>query len=318
MDITPYAACLAALVISAAGPAHTQPYPSKPIRLVASEPGGNVDFVARQIAPRLSTSFGQQIIVENRPSGIIPGEIVAKAVPDGYTLLIESSTFWVGPLLQKTPYDPAADFILITLPTAAPFFLYVHPSVPAATLRELIALAKARPGVLNYGSAGSGASNHLAAELFKSMAGVDIVRVPYKGAGPAGIGLVANQVQLMFGSAPFGMTQVKSGRLRVLAVASAKPSALAPEIPTMVAAGLPGYEATFMSGLWAPARTPGALIHRLNAEVLRALNGTDVKDKLLNAGVEPLGTTPEQSIAIMTADIAKWAKVIKDAGIRND
>ena len=318
MDLTPYAACLAALVISAAGPAHAQPYPSKPIRLVASEPGGNVDFVARQIAPRLSTSFGQQIIVENRPSGIIPGEIVAKAVPDGYTLLIESSTFWVGPLLQKTPYDPAADFILITLPTAAPFFLYVHPSVPAATLRELIALAKARPGVLNYGSAGSGASNHLATELFKSMAGVDIVRVPYKGAGPAGIGLVANQVQLMFGSAPFGMTQVKSGRLRVLAVASAKPSALAPEIPTMVAAGLPGYEATFMSGLWAPARTPGALIQRLNAEVVRALNGTDVKDKLLNAGVEPLGTTPEQSIAIMTADIAKWAKVIKDAGIRND
>ena len=318
MDLTPYAACLAALVISAAGPAHAQPYPSKPIRLVASEPGGNVDFVARQIAPRLSTSFGQQIIVENRPSGIIPVEIVAKAVPDGYTLLIESSTFWVGPLLQKTPYDPAADFILITLPTAAPFFLYVHPSVPAATLRELIALAKARPGVLNYGSAGSGASNHLATELFKSMAGVDIVRVPYKGAGPAGIGLVANQVQLMFGSAPFGMTQVKSGRLRVLAVASAKPSALAPEIPTMVAAGLPGYEATFMSGLWAPARTPGALIQRLNAEVVRALNGTDVKDKLLNAGVEPLGTTPEQSIAIMTADIAKWAKVIKDAGIRND
>jgi tripartite-type tricarboxylate transporter receptor subunit TctC len=290
-------------------------YPVKPIRFVSSEPGGNIDFVARVLGQGLTSSMGQQVIIENRPSGIIAGQTVASATPDGYTLLIESSSFWVGPLLQKTPYDPVKDFSPITLPSNAPFFLFLHPSVPANSVKELIALAKAKPGELNYGSAGAGSSNHLATELFKMMAGVNIVRVPYKGAGPAAIGLVANQVQLMFGSGPLGMSQVKAGRLKLLAVASAGPSALAPGVPTVAASGLPGYEAGSLSGLWVPAKTPKAVIDRLNREVVRVLVSADGKAKLLSSGVEAVGGSPGASAAVIRADMDKWDKVIRATGL---
>ena len=295
----------------ATGPA----YPNKPIRILASEPGAQVDLVARQIAPHRSASFGQPVIVENRP-GFIAVENAAKATPDGYTLVIYASSVWVSPLLQKIAVDPIADLAPITLATNAPLFLFSHPSLPAKSIKELIALAKAKPGELNYGSSSAGTANHLAGELFKSMAGVDIVRIPYKGTGPAAVGLMANQVQLMFASAAAGMPHVKSGRLRVLGVGSLQPSALAPEVPTIAGAGVPGYEAAAQACMWAPAKTPKPIIGRLNQEILRILSNAEVKEKFLNGGVETVGTTPEQTAAYIKADVAKWSRVIKQAGIK--
>ncbi len=300
--------CLGIALVSA------QDYPNKPIRIVTAEPGGNTDFVTRSIAQGLN--LGQPVITHNQPSGVIAAQTVINAPPDGYTLLLQSSSFWVGPLIQKLPYDPVRDFEPITLPTNAPFFLYVHPSLPAKSVKELIALAKAKPGELNYGSSAAGSSNHLAMELFKYMAGLNIVRVAYKGAGPAGVGLMANQVQAMFGSAPFGLSHVKAGRLRVLGVADDRPSALAPEVPTISSSGVPGYEASGMSGIWAPAKTPRTLINRINREVVRALNQPDIKEKFSNAGLETVGNSPEQAAAYIKSDIAKWRKLVSDAGIR--
>ena len=299
------------------GAAVGQNYPYRPIRILASQPGAQVDLSARLIAQGLAPSLGQPVIVDNR-TGIIAIETAAKAPPDGYTLLMYTSAVWVLPLLQKVPFDPIKDLSPVALATNAPLFLFAHPSVPAKTVKDLIVLAKARPGELNYGSAGSGTTNHLAAELFKRMAGVDIVWVPYKGSVPAAVGLVANQVQVMFVSAAVGMPQVKAGRLRVLAVASAQPSALAPDVPTVAASGLPGYEAASMSGIWVPAGTPKALVNRLSQEILRVLNSADVKEKLISSGVDPIGASPEQAAAYIKSDMVKWDKLIKDAGIRRD
>ena len=303
------------MTMLAVGTVSGQGYPNKPIRILASEPGAQVDLVARQIAPAISASLGQPVIVENRP-GFIAVENAAKATPDGYTLVIYASSVWVSPLLQKIAVDPVRDLAPITLATNAPLFLFSHPSVPAKSVKELVALAKAKPGELNYGSSSAGTANHLAGELFKSMAKVDIVRIPYKGTGPAAVGLMANQVQLMFGSAAAGMPHVKGGRLRVLGVGSAQPSALAPEVPTISASGVPGYEAAAQACMWAPIKTPKVIISRLNQEILRVLNSPDVKEKFLNGGVETVGTTPEQTAAYIKADVAKWSKVIKEAGIK--
>jgi tripartite-type tricarboxylate transporter receptor subunit TctC len=304
------------LLVLGAGFASSQSYPNKPIRIVTIEAGGGGDLAARLIAQGLSGSLGQQVLVDNRGGGVIAIEIVAKAPPDGYTLLLYGGTLWIGPLLQKVSWDPVRDFSPITLAVTFPNIVAVHPSMPVKSVKELTALAKARPGELNYGSGSIGASTHLAAELFKSMAGVNIVRVPYKGGGPATIALVTGEVQLMFATVGLVTPHVKSGRLRALAVTTAQPSALAPGLPTVAASGVPGYESASILGILAPAKTPEGIINRLNQEIVRALHRPEVKERLFSSGVETVGSSPVELAATMRAESAKWGKVVKEAGIR--
>ena len=306
----------AALIAMGAGMASGQDFPRKPIRIVAAAPGGAGDFASRQLAPGLTESLGQQVIVDNR--GNISGEVVAKATPDGYTLLADSASFWLSPLIQKMSYDPVKDFSPITLVSAAPNILVVHPSVAANSVKELIALTKAKPGGLNYGSSGTGSSSHLAGELFKSMAGVNIVHIPYSGGGPSVIGLLGGQIELLIPSATAVAPHMKSGKLKPLAVTSADPSALAPGLPTVSAAGLPGFEAATLIALFAPANTPAAIINRLNQETARVLKGAVVRERFFNNGAEVVGNLPHEFAAKLKSEMALWGKVIKDAGIKGD
>jgi tripartite-type tricarboxylate transporter receptor subunit TctC len=312
------AAIVALLVALACAPAAAQDQPSRPIRIVTTAVGGGGDFVARLLAQSISGPLGQPVIVDNRSAGVIVGELVSRAPPDGHTLLVNSNSFWTGPLLEKTPYDPIRDFAPITLASAAPNILVVHPSLPVKSVKDLIALAKARPGELNYGSSGTGGSAHLAAELFKYMARVDIVRVPYKGSAPALIDLLGGRVQLMFSTAAPVGPHLKSGKLRALAVSTAKPTALVPGVPTIASSGIPGYEATQMTGVFTSAKAPAAMVARLNQEMVRALGRAEVKEKFLNAGVEPVGSTPQQLAAVMASEFARIGKLVKDAGIRGE
>ncbi len=291
-----------------------QEYPTRPVRTIAIGPGGGSDFVARLLAQGLSVNIGQQFVVENRAAGVISGQVVSQAAADGYTLLIAPSSFMTGSLLQKTPYDVITDFSPIILIASSPGLVVLHPSVPVRSIKELIVLAKARPGELNYASSGTGSATHIAAELFKSLAGVDIVRINYKGAGVALNELIAGQVQLMFPTAGGMAPYIKSGRLRALAVTSAHPSELLPGLPT-VASTLPGYEAAQLYGMFAPAKTPTAIIHRLNQEVVRMLEKPDIKEKLFAVGVEPMGGTPDQLAAAEKGEITRLSRVIKDANI---
>ena len=317
MRIPRFAAWMLSLLLMVAGSAPAQDFPNKPLRIVGPEPGGNGDFNARVAAQGLTSQLGQQVIVENR-GGVasIPALIVVRASPDGYTLLVYSGTLWIGPLLQKMPYDPVRDLAPVTLLTRAPNILVVHPSSPIKSVKELIDLAKAKPGVLNYGSAESGSSSHIATELFMGMAGVNMTRITYKGSGPALTATIGGEVQVMFGSASSVAPHVKSGRLRALAVSSPQPTPLAPGLPTIASSGVPGYESGSLQGLWAPAKTPAAIIKRLNQAMVYALRQSDIKERFLNAGLEPVGSTPEESAAMIKADIARMSKVIKDAGIR--
>jgi tripartite-type tricarboxylate transporter receptor subunit TctC len=291
-----------------------QTFPTKPIRIVTGSVGGGGDSTARQIAQGISGPLGQQIIVENR--GNITGEPVAKAAPDGYTLLVDGNSLWIGALLQEMPYDAVRDFAPITVVANIPNVLVVHPSVRVKSVKDLIALAKARPGELNYAVGSIGGMGHLAAALFTSMAGANIVRIDYKGSNPALISLMGGEVQMMFPNTAAATPHVKSGRLSALAITSPQPSALAPGLPTIAASGLPGYEADSMFGMFAPAKTPAAIIIRLNQEVGRLLGQADVKERFLNGGIEAAPGTPEQLAALVKNEIAKWGKVIKDAGIR--
>ena len=296
-----------------------QDYPNRPIRLVSPGPGGGADFVARFVAQGISGPLGQQVVVENRPAGVIPGQIVSKAPPDGYTVMVNGNSFWIAPLMRDgVPYDPLKDFSPITLAVSSPNILVVHASVPATSVKGLIALAKARPGVLNYASASAGGSVHLAAELFKHMAGVNIVRISYKTSGTSVNSLLGGEVDLMFANAPPVMPHVKAGRLRALAVTTLKPSVLLPDLPTISAAGLPGFEVASVYALFAPARTPAAIVSRLNQEAVRFLNRADAREKFLAAGVEPIGGSPEELVAAMKSEIARMGKVIRDAGIREE
>ena len=254
--------------------------------------------------------------MDNRASGIVTAEAVAKAPPDGYTVLVYGSTIWITPLLQNTPYDPVTDFAPITLVAISPHAIVVHPSLPVKSVRELIALAKAKPGDLNYASLGTGTSTHLGAELFKSMAHVNIVRVPYKSAATQMADLLSGQVQMTFSTTGAAMPHVKSGRLRALAVTSAKPSALMSGLPTVAASGLPGFESGAIYVMFAPSGTPAAIISRLNQETVRYLNQADVKERFFSAGLEAVGSTPEELAAKMKSEMARLGKVIKDAGIR--
>ncbi len=300
------------------GETSAQEFPTRPIRIVTSAVGGATDLVARLIAQGLTASFGQQVIVDNRPTGIIPGEIVVAAPPDGYTLLFHGSSLWMMPLLQKVPFDPVKDLAPITLASSTPSLVVVHPAVPAKTVKELIALAKAKPGGLNYGSGTSGSSSHLAAELFKYMARVNIVRVPYKGQGPAVLAVLGGEVQMSFATSSSVSAHIKSGKLRALAIGTVKPSALAPGLPTVAESGLPGYESAYNAGMFAPAKTSGRLIAILNREIVQALNRAEVRDLLFKDGTEVVGNSPREFAASIQAEMASLGKVIKAAGIRTD
>ena len=307
----------AAMVVLGTGTVFGQLQPNRPVRIVASGVGGGTDFVARQIANGLTDSLGQQFLVENRGSSVVPGEIVSKASPDGHTLLVTTGgILWVLPFFQKVPYDPVKDFSPVALAASFPTVLVVNASLPANSVKELIALAKTKPGELNYASGSSGASTHLAAELFKSMAGVNIVRISYKGAGPALNAVISGEVQLMFSIAASVAPHAKSGSLRALAVTSAGPSVLAPGLPSVAASGLPGFESASMGGMFGPAKTPVAIINRPNREVVQFLSRADVKEKLLNIGVEAVGSSPEQFEITVKSEIVRLGKVISDAGIR--
>jgi len=305
------------LLVLSVGAVCGQDYPSKPIRLGASAPGGGTDFTARLVAQGIAGPLGQQVIVENRGSPILSGEYVAKAAPDGYTLLVAGSATWIRPLFVKLPWDPVRDFLPITMVERSPNVVAVHPSMPVKSIKELIALAKARPGELNFGSVASGGPDHLAAELLKSMTGIKISHVPYKGIAPALQALLSGEVQLTFGSIASVMPHVKSGRLRALAVTSAEPSALLPGLPP-VAATVPGFEVVPVTGMWAPAKTPAAIINRLNQEIVRFLRTPEAKEKFLSAGIEPVGNSPEEFTAIIKSEMAIMSKVIKDAGIKTE
>ena len=316
MTIWRYAALVQLAVIVNQG--YAQDYPVKPIRIVTSGAGGGSDFAARLIAQGLSVQFNQQVIVDNRAGGVlIEAEVLIKAAPDGYTLLLEGSPVWLLPFLHNNvPYDPIRDFAPITAAFTSPNLLVVHPSLPAKSLRELISLAKARPGELNYGSSTTGGSIHLAAELFNNMAGIKTVRIAYKGTAPAVSALIGGELQLMFPNAPAATPHVRSARLRALAVTSPQPSALAPGTPTMAASGLPGYECLAIFGVFAPAKTPERIVARLNQETVRILNSADVKEKMFASGAETGGGTPQEFGATLKAEMARWGRVIREAGIK--
>ena len=308
----------ASLLIAGTGLACAQDYPHKPIRIVTNEPGAGLDFSARLIAQGLSERFKQAVIVDNRggAGGIIAGELVAKAAPDGYTLLFYSNGLWTVPLLQKAPFDPLRDFAPVTLALTSPSLLVVHPSLPVKSVADLLALARARPGALDYASGGNGAPTHLAAELFKLLARVNLTHIPFKGSGPALNALLGGQAQLMFTVANGGLPHVQSGRLRVLAVTSAQPSPLLPGVPTVSAAGVAGYEAVTMQALFAPARTPEAIVRALNQETLRVINAPELREKFSAAATEVVGGTPDQLRAAVAEDMSKLERVIKAAGMR--
>jgi len=309
----------AASMIFGARVANSQNYPVKPVRIITAEVGGGSDLLARQIAQGLASNLGQQVLVDNRggAGGILAVQSLIKAPPDGYTLLLYSGGIWILPLLQDdVPYDPVRDLSPISLTNRTPNILVVHPALPVRSVKELIMLAKARPQALSYGSGGTGTSGHLAAELFKTMANVSIVRIAYKGTGPGLNDLIAGQVQLSFPNASSAMPHIKSGRLRGLAVTSAQPSLLAPGLPTVAASGLPGYESASVYGLFAPASTPLPFRDRVYREIARVLNRPGMKERLLNSGLETVGSSPEELAATIKLEMAKWGMVIKQAGMR--
>ena len=292
-----------------------QTYPSKPIHIVTSGAGGSSDFTARLIAQGISGTLGQSVIVDNR-AGIISYGMVAKAPPDGYNVLLAGAYFTTLTLLQNVPADPVKDFSPVTQTDRVPSILAVHPSLPVKSPKELIVLAKAKPGALNYGSSPAGTASHLGGELFKSMAGINIVRVTYKSAGLALNALMGGEVELMMTPPAASGPHIRSNRLRALAVTTAQPTALAPGLPTMAASGIPGFEMAIIAGVYAPAKTPEAIINRLNEAIVRVLKQPDIKQKFFDTGVEIVASSPGEHQAAVKADIARWAKVIKDAGIR--
>ena len=298
--------------------ANAQNFPSRPVRIVTGGVGGQSDFTSRIIAQGLTAQLGQQVIVDNRASGVIPGQIVSQAAPDGYTLLLVGGTFTIGSLLLKTPYDPVRDFAPVSLPNQQPNVLVVHPSVAVKSARELIDLAKAKPGALNYSSGQSGSSSHLAAELFKYMANVNIVGIHYKSGATRMTDLIGGQVQMEFATPGAVAAHVKSGKLRPLAVTSAQPSALVPGLPTVSATGLPGYESVGMSGVYAPAKTPVSIVNLLSKEIARVVNQPDIKQKFFETGVEAVGGSPAELAAKIKSELERMGKVIKAAGIRGE
>ena len=302
-----------------AGAASAQNYPTKPIRLIASGVGGGGDFTARLVAAGLTNRLGQQVIVDNRPGGLIPGEIVAKAQPDGHTLMLVGVVIWLSPFMRDTmPFDPVRDFAPVTLAVTTPNVVVVHPALPVKSVPDLIALAKQKPGALNYATSGAGNSNHIAGELFKAMAGVNMVQVNYRGAALALNDVLSGRVEVMFATAVAASPHVSAGRLRALAVTSAQPSVLAPGLPTVAASGLPGYESGATLGVFAPAATPAPIVNVLNREIVQFLNTPVTSERLLKAGIEVVASSPAQFAAAIRSDMTRIGKILRDAGIRTD
>ncbi|HTP97506.1 MAG TPA: tripartite tricarboxylate transporter substrate binding protein [Burkholderiales bacterium] len=302
-----------------AAPALAQ-YPAKPIRMVVPYvAGGATDIAARIVTPHMAESFGHQIVIDNRGGGAtLPGcDIVAKSPPDGYTILMANIALGANPsLFRKMPYDTAKDFAPVSLIVTVPMLLVVHPSVPARSVKELIAYAKGRPGALNYASAGNGSANHLIMEVFKSMAGIDVVHVPYKGAAPAIADLVGGQTVVMFASTLATLQFVKSGKLIALGVSSAKRNPTVPDVPTVAETGLAGFDVNEWQMILAPARTPPAIVERLQREAAKSLAAADVKERIAGLGANPVGNTPQEAAAFLHGELARWAKVAKEAGIK--
>ena len=298
--------------------AFAQAYPARPVRIIVPyPPGGATDVMARTVAQKLNESWQQAVVVENKPgaSGSVGSEIVAKSVPDGYTLLVQGTQHAINlSLYKQLPYDTLRDFVPINYIASAPFLLVLHPSVPANTVAELIAYIKARPGGLNYGSSGVGGGAHLAGEIFKTAAGVPLTHIPYKGAAPAMADLLGGQVTMVFDPIPTSITQVRAGRLKALAITSAKRSALMPELPTVAESGLPGFDVSAWFGLYGPAAMPKDIAIKLNTEVNRILQLPEVKEKFAGLGAESMIMNTDQFAVHLRAEIAKFAKAIKDSG----
>jgi tripartite-type tricarboxylate transporter receptor subunit TctC len=311
-------AALAALAL--AGASFAQGYPTKPVRLIVPfPPGGGTDNLGRLVAQKLGEALGQQVTVENRPGAgtIIGTEAAAKAPPDGYTLLMAQTATGINPsIYPKLPYDTLRDFVPVVLVATAPTLLVVNPQVPAKNLQELLALAHAKPGTLNFPSGGNGTSPHMAGEFFKSLTGAKLVHVPYKGGGPAITDLLGGQVQLMFDTMPSIMPHVKAGKLRPIALAAPARSPELPEVPTFAESGLAAFEADAWYGIFAPAGTPREIVDRINAEVNKILSAPDVRERMKGLGADPVGKSPEFFGEFVRAEIAKWAKVVKEAGIK--
>jgi len=314
-------AILAALLASASAIAAwaAEPYPNRPIRLIVPYAvGGATDITSRIVAPHLGDSMGQQIIVDNRAGGasITGTDMVAKAAPDGYTILMASIAFGANAgLYAKLPYDPQKDFATVSLVATVPMVLAVHPSVPPRSVKELLALAKAKPGTLNYGSAGNGSANHLATELLKHMTSTNIVHVPYKGGGPAVVAIVAGETSMLFATISSSLQHYKSGRLIALAVSTSKRNTALPNVPTVAEAGVPGYEFFEWQGVVVPAGTPQAVIDRLHKETVKALANPDARERIVGLGLDVAGRTPQQFAAHLNAEVLRWKKVAKESGI---
>ena len=301
--------------------AWAQAYPAKPVRIVVPfPPGGTSDILARTIGPRLSAEWGQPVVVDNRPgaAGNIAAEHVARAPGDGYTLFITTvGIHAIHPsLYSKLPFDPLRDFTPVTNLVMLPSVLAVHPSIPVRSVKDLIALAKKRPGDLSYSSAGSGSQPHLTAELFKTMTGVDLLHVPYKGAAQQLTDLVAGHVALTFATAPSAVPFIKGGQMRAIGVSSGKRASALPDVPTIAEAGVPGYEAVGWNGMVAPANLPAPVLEKVNATVVKAFNLPEVRDRMISLAADPVTTTPAQFGAYIKAEIAKWAKVVKASGAK--
>ena len=299
--------------------AMAQSYPNKPIRfLVGFVAGGTNDIVARALAQKLTETLAQSVVVENRGGAntAIATEAAARAAPDGYTILLNAPGHATNPALMKLAFDPVNDFAFISLVAEAQNIVVMHPSFPPRSVQELIALSKKRPGQINVASSGTGTTVHLSAELFQHMTGTRWVHIPYKGGGPAVIELMAGQTQIMFANMPTAIQYVRDGRLRALAVTGARRAPAAPTLPTVAESGVPGYEVTAWYGVSAPAKTPRAIVDRLHAEIVRAVNSPDLRERLTTQGADPIHLTPEQYTVFIQNEIAKWAKVIKAAGIK--
>ncbi len=311
----------AVLVAGPALAAAADPYPSRPIRfLVPNPPGGANDVLTRIVGQKLSDAVGQPVIVDNRPggAGILATELVARAVPDGHTLLLGfNGNLAFTPALRRTPYDPVKDFAPVALVADSQYLMVAHASIPNS-LKAFVAYAKSRPGQINYSTAGSGSPSHLAVELFKQAAGIHLVHVAYNGGAPAATAVMAGEAQLFIGSVPVTLPHVKAGRLHALGVTGLKRSPIASEIPTIAEAGYPGYEVSAWYGVLVPARTPNAIVARLNAEILKLLRLPDAVEQMRRQGLDATGSTPEQYAAHIGREVSKWARVVREAGIKAD
>jgi tripartite-type tricarboxylate transporter receptor subunit TctC len=311
-------AALAVLALSSAAPA--QEYPARTIRvLIGFSPGGGADLVTRTLSPALAESLGQPLVIDNRPgaNGMIAAELAAKSPADGYTLLAAPGNYAFAPALQsKLPFNMATAFAAVGQMVDSPLLVVVHPSLPAKNVKDLVAIAKSRPGELSYASGGIGGSAHLATELFRAAAKVDLVHVPYKGTGPALNDLIAGHVPVCFCTLPSTLPHARSGRLRALAVTTSKRSAAAPEIPTVAESGIAGYEMSQWYGVLAPAGTPAAIVNKLNGEIRKAMKQPQVRAQLVAAGADPVESSPRDFAAFFSAEIARWTRVVQSAGIR--